>query len=111
MTKKLSINELEDSAEELKTNDDSKPVFKYTKKMITAMAEVLKKEPSISHFESVYNYTLIYRCIEAVILLLENGTPSSYFVPGEEELKAMTSQLAIMGRKMDHKRRYEADEL
>lgn len=43
------------------------------------------------------------------MLLLKNEASSPYFVPGEEELKAMTSQLTIMGRKVDHRRRYKAD--
>lgn len=42
--------------------------------------------------------------------LLKNSSSSPYFIPGEEELKAMTTQLSKMGKKKQSNY-YKADEV
>ncbi|KAI9258720.1 hypothetical protein EDC94DRAFT_521452, partial [Helicostylum pulchrum] len=63
----------------------------------------------ITYSEAVYNDLLIFRCMNAVILLLARNQFSPYFISGEEELKAMTVQLKKTGQKVDYRRIYKAD--
>ncbi|GAA5803792.1 hypothetical protein HPULCUR_009277 [Helicostylum pulchrum] len=87
----LSINKLEDGADKLQIHDnENKLAVKFTKQM----TEIIL--PSISYSESVYNDSLILRCIKEIMGLLKNSSSSPYFIPGEEELKAMTTQLSKM---------------
>lgn len=66
-----------------------------------------KKQPSIRYSESAYNDTFVFRCMKAIIPLLDH--PHSYFFPGEEELQAMTKRLSRMTREIDHRKHYKAD--
>lgn len=72
--------------------------------MTIIRAEVYKKKPSISYSESTYNNSLVFGCIKAVMVLMNNSLAAPYFIPGEEELESMTSQLSKMGKKVDHRR-------
>lgn len=69
-----------------------------------------KKQPPMTHSESVFNYTLLYPCLSATSSFLNDAaTFEPYFTPGEEPLQAMAEQLTIINAKVDNRKQYKAD--
>jgi hypothetical protein len=52
---------------------------------------------------------MIFPCFEAMIALMKKNEQVSYFVPGEEELVAMTTQLKRPDFKVNKRKIYKAD--
>ncbi|KAI8091240.1 uncharacterized protein B0P05DRAFT_462896 [Gilbertella persicaria] len=77
--------------------------------IINVLNAVYMKRPSISRSEVVYNTIMIFPCLEAMLSLMKDNDFEPYFVPGEDELEAMTKQLKKMGGKGDKRKIYKAD--
>ncbi|KAI7893761.1 uncharacterized protein EV154DRAFT_416394, partial [Mucor mucedo] len=88
---------------------DKKEMCRCIDDICKIMAKVYKKRPSISRSESVYNVNMIYPCLESMLTMMEGNEHKPYFIPGEDELTAMTVQLRKMGCKVDKRRIYKAD--
>ncbi|CAO3645651.1 unnamed protein product [Cunninghamella blakesleeana] len=79
------------------------------------MHQIYKKLPSISHSESVFNTIMIFPLINTTIDLINNNgdhnhkNTNIYFVPGEEHLHSMTTQLNKIGERLDDRFRYKGD--
>lgn len=65
----------------------------------------------MTHSESLFNTNLIFPCLLATVSLLNSTTNfTAVFVPGEEPLKAMTSQLNHgKSKAVDNRKTYHAD--
>ncbi|KAI9304531.1 hypothetical protein BJ944DRAFT_278246, partial [Cunninghamella echinulata] len=73
----------------------------------------------LCHSESIFNANLIFPCLNAVTAFLMDSNKNNidninddmkvYFVPGEEQLVAMTKQLQRIGSKHDDRYKYNAD--
>ncbi|KAL9553708.1 hypothetical protein PS6_003792 [Mucor atramentarius] len=52
---------------------------------------------------------MIFPCFEAALAMIKKNEHMPYFVPGEDELESMTTQLKKMGEKPDRRKIYKAD--
>lgn len=52
---------------------------------------------------------MIFPCFEAMLTMMKKNEHAPYFIPGEYELAAMTTQLKKMGFKTDKRKNYKAD--
>ncbi|GAA5813589.1 hypothetical protein MFLAVUS_007072 [Mucor flavus] len=53
---------------------------------------VYNKRPTITRSKAIYNTNMIFPCCEAMLSMTETINHVPYFVPGEDELDAMTLQ-------------------
>lgn len=64
----------------------------------------------MTHSESVFNDKLLHPCLKAAVKFLKvTSECGSYYVPGEESLKAMRQQILNMNSKISKRESYNAD--
>lgn len=79
---------------------------RFFKKIFTIIYSI--SHLSLSHSKTVFNTNLIFPCCVAAVSMVQHKLVP-YFVPGEEEPVAMTTQLVKMGQKVDKCKIYKAD--
>lgn len=78
-------------------------------KVKTIINVIQKKKPSVTHSEAVYNDLFVFRLMRVLLDEFDNHEMSPFFLPGEEELVAMTTQIKTLKVKVDHRLMYKAD--
>ncbi|KAI9022744.1 hypothetical protein CLU79DRAFT_702078, partial [Phycomyces nitens] len=104
-----NIDEFEEKIETNALVPDIKKTCQCINNICKIMAKVYSKRPSIARSESVYNTNMVYPCLEAMLGMMKGNIYKPYFIPGEDELAAMTVQLSKMGFKEDKRKIYKAD--
>ncbi|CAO3614865.1 unnamed protein product [Mucor hiemalis] len=80
-----------------------------TKKVKTLVEKIQKKKPSLSYSESVYNDLFVFRFMNILLEQFEKHEAFPFFLPGEEELIAMSKQLQSFNLKLGDRKIYKAD--
>lgn len=70
---------------------------------------VILKKSSITHSEAVYNDRFVFGLTGVLLDEFDNHEMSPFFVPGEEELVAMTTRIKKLKLKVDYRMIYKAD--
>ncbi|KAG1046636.1 hypothetical protein G6F43_010887 [Rhizopus delemar] len=104
-----NIDDFEENIETKAFAEDNKKICQYIKDICKIMVKVYKKTPSISRTEAVFNINMIFPCFEAMLAMMKKNEHGPYFIPGEDELAAMTAQLKKMESKPDKRKIYKAD--
>ncbi|KAI7903809.1 uncharacterized protein BX663DRAFT_530525 [Cokeromyces recurvatus] len=103
------IDKLEEKIDSKEIIKGQEEICQFTKDILKVMAKSYMKRPSLSHSEIVYNTNMVFPCLQAIATMMKKSEYMPYFVPGEEELVAMTVQLKEMGYKEDKRKIYRAD--
>lgn len=72
---------------------------------------VHKKKPSIGYSEAAYNHYLVFPLLDVLMDEFDDHEASPFFLPGEERLAAMKTQLGTLKKVADHRKIYKADEI
>ncbi|KAL9555865.1 hypothetical protein MBANPS3_002147 [Mucor bainieri] len=104
------FDELERGIDSLSPVAGSKSICGMVKILFRTMVKAFRKRSSLSHSEVVYNSNVIFPCMEAMMRMMKDNCHAPYFVPGEEELVAMTKVVSeSAGKKLDKSKIYKAD--
>ncbi|KAG0795861.1 hypothetical protein G6F16_010691 [Rhizopus arrhizus] len=78
---------------------------------LVAASDIDEFEQNIENKELVEGQEKTRRCIKdiSVLAMMKKNGHAPYFIPGEDELEAMTAQLKKMGQKTDKRKIYKAD--
>ncbi|KAG0737745.1 hypothetical protein G6F23_010155 [Rhizopus arrhizus] len=103
------IDEFEQNIEDKELVEGQEKTCRCIKDICKVMAKVFLKRPSITRSEAIYNTNVIFPCFEAVLAMMKKNGHAPYFVPGEDELEAMTAQLKKWDKKQTSEKIYKAD--
>ncbi|GAA5808175.1 hypothetical protein MFLAVUS_001560 [Mucor flavus] len=78
-------------------------------KKVKKITNVILKKSSITHSEAVYNDRFVFGLTGVLLDEFDNHEMSPFFVPGEEELVAMTTRIKKLKLKVDYRMIYKAD--
>ncbi|KAG1167140.1 hypothetical protein G6F46_007308 [Rhizopus delemar] len=105
----VNIDDFEERIEQKKIKKGKEEVCRFAKDIFKVMAKVYIKRPSLSHSKVVFNTNMIFPAFQAMMTLMKKNGYEPYFIPGEEELVAMTVQLKRMGIMVNKRQIYRAD--
>ncbi|CAO3649580.1 unnamed protein product [Cunninghamella blakesleeana] len=110
-----SIHDMKRTLNSISSVNSCNPLCLFIKNVASIMVSIYQTLPSLSYSESVLNTKLVFPFMNAIIdyMMDINDTAHStikpYFIPGEEQLISMTTQLERIGTRHDNRYRYNAD--
>ncbi|CAO3641510.1 unnamed protein product [Mucor hiemalis] len=111
LTAAANIDELQRKIEDEALIKGEKDMCKFIKSISRVMLKVFLKIPSITCPRPIYNTNMLFPCFEALVDLMKSNKPIPYFIPGEYELDALTTQLEKMGQKLNKRKIFKADRI